>query len=93
MELLKGIGVALFGLGFMFFGVAGFLLVWALWWALPTFLLWNWIMPDIFGLTEITIWQAIGLNLLSGILFRPKSNGRKKKKTPTKTYKKEIILG
>lgn len=93
MELLKGIFVGLFGLGFMFFGVAGFLLVWALWWALPTFLLWNWLMPDIFGVTEISIWQAIGLNLLSGILFRPRGKRKKKKTEPKKTYKKEIIIG
>jgi hypothetical protein len=34
-------------------------------------LLWNWLMPNIFGLPEITFWQAIGLNLLSTILFKP----------------------
>ena len=32
-------------------------------------LLWNWLMPVIFGLTEITYWQAVGLLLLSKILF------------------------
>ncbi|MFY0629199.1 MAG: hypothetical protein JXR05_02390 [Flavobacteriaceae bacterium] len=31
--------------------------------------LWNWLMPAIFGLTTITFWQAIGLCLLSKILF------------------------
>lgn len=31
--------------------------------------LWNWLMPDIFGLTSITLWQAYGLLLLSKILF------------------------
>ena len=31
--------------------------------------LWNWLMPMIFGLTAITFWQAIGLVLLSKILF------------------------
>lgn len=31
--------------------------------------LWNWLMPMIFGLTPITFWQAIGLVLLSKILF------------------------
>lgn len=38
--------------------------------AYPTMLLWNWLMPDIFGLTEITFLQALGINLLSDILFR-----------------------
>ena len=36
----------------------------------PLMLLWNWLMPFIFGLPEITFWQAIGLNLLSTILFK-----------------------
>lgn len=31
--------------------------------------LWNWLMPEIFGLTVISFWQAIGLLLLSKILF------------------------
>jgi len=36
----------------------------------PLMLLWNWLMPIIFGLPEITFWQAIGLNVLSTILFK-----------------------
>ncbi len=32
-------------------------------------LLWNWLMPDIFGLKEITWIQALGLNFLIGLLF------------------------
>ena len=36
----------------------------------PLMLLWNWLMPVIFGLPEITFWQAIGLNFLSTILFK-----------------------
>ena len=32
-------------------------------------LLWNWLMPEIFGLPEITFWQAWGLFLLSKILL------------------------
>ena len=43
----------------------------------PLMLLWNWLMPIIFGLPEITFWQAIGLNFLSTILF--KSTTRKNK--------------
>jgi hypothetical protein len=37
----------------------------------PLWLLWNWLMPTIFGLPHITFWQAVGLNLLSSILFKP----------------------
>ena len=32
--------------------------------------LWNWLMPVIFNLSTITYIQAIGLYLLSGMLFR-----------------------
>ncbi len=33
-------------------------------------LLWNWLMPEIFGLKEITYWQGWGLLILSSILFK-----------------------
>jgi len=32
--------------------------------------LWNWLMPDVFGLGTITFWQAWGLVVLSHILFK-----------------------
>ena len=32
-------------------------------------LLWNWLMPMLFGLRELTFWQAIGLLALTRILF------------------------
>lgn len=32
--------------------------------------LWNWLIPDLFNGSTITFWQAIGLMLLSRILFR-----------------------
>ena len=31
--------------------------------------LWNWLMPALFGLKVISYWQALGLLLLSKILF------------------------
>lgn len=31
--------------------------------------LWNWIMPNIFGLPEISFWMALGIALLISILF------------------------
>jgi len=31
-------------------------------------LLWNWLMPTLFGLHQITFWQALGLFLLSRLL-------------------------
>lgn len=45
--------------------------------ALPTMLLWNWLMPDIFGLCKINIAQAFGLLFLSGFLFGNKSLSKK----------------
>lgn len=38
--------------------------------ALPTMLLWNYLMPTIFGLKTIGFWQALWLNVLCGILFK-----------------------
>ena len=32
--------------------------------------LWNWLMPEIFGLPAITFWQAWGLVVISHILFK-----------------------
>lgn len=40
---------------------------------LPLQLLWNWLMPTIFGLPIITFWQAMGLNILASILFKDNS--------------------
>jgi hypothetical protein len=31
--------------------------------------LWNWIMPNLFNLPEISVWMALGIALLIGILF------------------------
>ena len=31
--------------------------------------LWNWLMPEIFGLTELTYWQAVGLFILLKLLL------------------------
>ncbi|MBN1797910.1 MAG: hypothetical protein JW822_05015 [Spirochaetales bacterium] len=39
-------------------------------------LLWNWLMPEIFGLTHITYWQAWGLVLLTHILFKSHAHGK-----------------
>ena len=34
-----------------------------------TMLLWNWLVPDLFNGPVITYWQALGLLVLSKILF------------------------
>ena len=51
--------VALF-VGFIVFIAVGGL---AVWW------LWNWLMPELFGMPELTFWQALGVLALSRILF------------------------
>lgn len=42
----------------------GMLLVWPLVW------MWNFVMPDVFGLPEITYWQMFWLYCLIQILFK-----------------------
>jgi hypothetical protein len=31
--------------------------------------LWNWLMPDLFGLKTITYWQAFGIVILGQLIF------------------------
>jgi hypothetical protein len=38
--------------------------------SLPVMLLWDWLMPVIFGLPTITWFQAWGLLFLCGLLFK-----------------------
>ena len=45
---------------------------------IPTWILWNLIVPDIFGLPYITFWEAVGLNLLCTFLFKNVSVASKK---------------
>lgn len=47
--------------------------------ALPTMLLWNGVAVEVVsGLTYITFWQALGLNILSSILFKSNSTNTSK---------------
>jgi hypothetical protein len=66
---MKELGVVL--------GVIGVLFLYALLLAFPTYFLWNWLMPDIFGLVKIDVLQALGLNFLSGILLKSNVNVKK----------------
>jgi hypothetical protein len=54
------------------FITAFFILLGALLYALPVWLIWNYIMPKIFNLPAINIIDAFLLNVLTGILFRSK---------------------
>ena len=57
-KILIGIGFGILGIGLIF--VFGYVVM----------LLWNWLMPDIFGLKTISYWQAWGLLALCTILFK-----------------------
>src|SRR5262245_4416145 len=59
MRRKKFVGVAFILLGIVSIAVLG----------LVIFGLWNQLMPAIFGLPKITIWQAFGLFVLSRALF------------------------
>lgn len=48
----------------------GFIVLIGLLLGFPVMLLWNVLMPAIFGLPTISFWQALGLNILSGIFFK-----------------------
>lgn len=58
------------------FGLVVGLLLFSLFWWIPVYLLWNWIMPLIFGLPEISFIQALGVVLLSSILFKSSSGSK-----------------
>lgn len=49
---------------FVLFAVALFFLVSAM-----VMALWNWLLPEILGVKAITFWQAVGILILSKILF------------------------
>ena len=53
--------------------VIGILIIAVMLIGFPLMILWNWLMPTIFGLPEIGFWQSIGLQLLSIILFKSTS--------------------
>jgi hypothetical protein len=51
-----------------FLGIAAFLAVMAVFSVVVT-LLWNALMPDIFGLPALNYWQSLGLSVLARLLF------------------------
>ena len=67
-DLIK---IVLFGLA-IFFGIGCVL-------SIPVCLLWNWLMPNIFGLSTINIFEAFGLSVLITLLA-PRPFGFENKK-------------
>ncbi len=78
------VGIIIFG-GIFITGLVilfGFVIMW----------LWNWLMPEIFGLTPLTYWQAVGLFILLKILIGGCGIGggsKKSSKESTDTCKKD----
>jgi hypothetical protein len=66
--------VKLLGVILAFCGIA---VLMGLIFALPTMWLWDFVMPYLFGLPEITLGRALGLVLLCSILFGSKSSSSK----------------
>jgi hypothetical protein len=62
-KIMWGILFGLLGVGFLF--LVGWIVM----------LLWNWLMPDIFGLPRLNYWKAWGLFILSCILFKNVGGG------------------
>lgn len=59
--------------------VLGIVFLFSLLMALPTMLLWNGVaIKVVSGLSYITFWQALGLNILSSILFKSNSTNTSK---------------
>lgn len=76
VKVLKIIGMVLLGIAALF--AFGFIVQ----------LLWNWLMPRIFSLPDITYWEGLGILALSSILFGRLGGGssddkKKDKKKPT----------
>lgn len=46
---------------------------------IPLYFLWNWLMPDLFGVKIITFWQAVGIVFLCNTLFKSASSTSEKK--------------
>ncbi|HEB29358.1 MAG TPA: hypothetical protein ENI15_00570 [Spirochaetes bacterium] len=79
--ILKGLRIA----GMVVFGIIA-AAIFALVFGYFVMLLWNWLMPLLFGLTVITYWQAFGILILAKLIFgavgrggRPHGHGHWKK--------------
>ena len=71
METVKRIHPVLKGLKYVGFAIGGAILIGviALIFGVVVMHLWNWLMPEIFGLTTINFWHAVGLVILARLLM------------------------
>lgn len=68
---IKGLRIG----GMVVFGIIA-AAVFALVFGVFVMLLWNWLIPLIFGLTTITYWQAFGIVILAKLIFGAVGHGR-----------------
>ena len=54
----------------MVVGLIGVVFLLSVVFSIPVWLLWNWLMPEIFALPEIGLLQAWGLILMTSLLFK-----------------------
>lgn len=84
-QIFKGIAI------FLFFVVLFLIAVYVL------MRLWNWLMPELFGLITIDYWQALGILVLAKLIFGFGGGGDSKKhknKAPhKKSFKKDLKCG
>lgn len=58
--------------------------------------LWNWLMPELFGLPQVGYWQAIGILILAKIIFGfgggdgPNKSSKSKKPSKCRTLRKDF---
>ena len=57
-------------------GLLAFVLIIAVIGAIPVWIAWNWVVPFIFHLPEITLVQALMLNILAASFFKTVSTGK-----------------
>jgi hypothetical protein len=69
--IFKGLRIA----GMTVFGIVA-AAIFALVFGIFVMLLWNWLMPTIFGLVSITYWQAFGIVILAKLIFGALGRGR-----------------
>ncbi len=74
----KVVIVIFFALFFLALAILfGFVIMW----------LWNWLMPEIFGLTTLTYWQAVGVFILAKILLGGFGGDSSKKSSKKQKHK------
>ena len=68
------------GCSMLIFGGLTLILVVALLITLPVMILWNLVIPDVTqrALTPISFWQALGISILSSLLFKSSSSSSSK---------------